>query len=124
MLYGTGKPLVWLHGEVKTPPFSAQARVEAGYLLRMLQEGERLSMPESRPMPAIGTNCHELRVTDGNVNWRILYGCVVMLWWCSRCSKRRRDPRRSVRSTRRNDGGRVICGMPRRNDASCETEKA
>ena len=68
------KPLVWLHGEVKTPPFSAQARVEAGYLLRMLQEGERLSMPESRPMPTIGANCHELRVTDGNVNWRILYG--------------------------------------------------
>ncbi len=68
------KPLVWLHGEVKTPPFSGQARVEAGYLLRMLQEGERLSMPESRPMPAVGRNCHELRVTDGNVNWRIVYG--------------------------------------------------
>ena len=24
------KPLVWLHGEVKTPPFSADARIEAG----------------------------------------------------------------------------------------------
>ncbi len=68
------KSLVWLHGEVKSPPFSAQARVEAGYLLRLLQEGEPLSMPESRPMAAIGRNCHELRVTDGNVNWRILYG--------------------------------------------------
>jgi len=68
------KPLVWLHGEVKSPPFSAQARVEAGYLLRMLQEGERLSMPESRPVPTVGGNCHELRVTDGNVNWRIVYG--------------------------------------------------
>ena len=24
------KPLVWLHGEVKTPPFSEAARIEAG----------------------------------------------------------------------------------------------
>lgn len=68
------KPLLWLHGEVKTPPFSAQARAEAGYLLRLLQEGERLGLPESRPMSAIGTNCHELRVVDERVNWRILYG--------------------------------------------------
>ena len=27
------KPLVWLHGEVKTPPLSATARVGAGLLL-------------------------------------------------------------------------------------------
>jgi hypothetical protein len=38
----TEKPLVWLHGEVKTPPFSSAARIEAGYLLRQLQMGERL----------------------------------------------------------------------------------
>jgi len=68
------KPLVWLHGEIKTPPFSAAARVEAGYLLRLLQEGERLSMPESRPMPSIGARCHELRIVDDDVTWRILYG--------------------------------------------------
>ena len=30
------KPLVWLKGEVKTPPFSNQARLEAGLLLRQL----------------------------------------------------------------------------------------
>jgi len=23
------KPLAWLHGEIKTPPFSAEARIEA-----------------------------------------------------------------------------------------------
>jgi len=28
------KPIVWLHGEVKTPPFSQTARLEAGFLLR------------------------------------------------------------------------------------------
>ena len=28
------KPLVWLRGEVKTPPFGSDARIEAGFLLR------------------------------------------------------------------------------------------
>jgi len=69
----TEKPLVWLHGEVKTPPFSADTRLEAGLLLRRLQQGERLPMPHSRPMPTIGRRCHELRINDANVTWRIVY---------------------------------------------------
>src|SRR3954471_346571 len=68
-----GKPLVWLHGEVKTPPFSRAARLEAGFLLRRLQDGEFVDMPASRPMPDIGRNCHEFRVDDGGVTWRIVY---------------------------------------------------
>jgi phage-related protein len=67
------KELVWLHGEIKTPPFSSEARLEAGFLLRKLQQGELLSMPESRPMPSIGAQCHELRVTDKNQIWRVIY---------------------------------------------------
>ena len=67
------KPLVWLHGEIKTPPFGQTARLEAGFLLRQLQQGENLSMPQSRPMPSIGANCHELRVRDVEQNWRIIY---------------------------------------------------
>jgi phage-related protein len=67
------KPLVWLHGEVKTPPFSTEARVEAGVLLRRLQRGERLGLPHSRPLPVIGPRCHELRIVDGRVAWRIVY---------------------------------------------------
>ncbi len=67
------KPLVWLHVEVKTPPFSAEARLEAGFLLRRLQEGERLEMPHSRPMPGIGPRCHELKIADINATWRIVY---------------------------------------------------
>ena len=43
-----GKPLVWLHGEV-------------------------LSLPHSRPMPALGRRCHELRVVDERATWRIVY---------------------------------------------------
>jgi phage-related protein len=67
------KPLVWLHGEIKTPPFSANARIEAGCLLRRLQRGDRLSMPHSRPMPEIGRRCHELRIVDGDQTWRIIH---------------------------------------------------
>lgn len=68
-----GKPLRWLHGEVKTPPMSLEARREIGALLRDLQEGERLGLPHSRPMPAIGPRCHELRVNDRNQTWRVIY---------------------------------------------------
>ena len=67
------KPVVWLHGEVKTPPFTREARLEAGLLLRRLQQGETIEMPQSRPMPSIGVRCHELRVRDRNRNWRIVY---------------------------------------------------
>jgi phage-related protein len=69
----TDKPLLWLHGEVKSPPLSSAARIEAGILLRRLQRGETLSMPQSRPMSTIGSRCHELRVPDETVTWRILY---------------------------------------------------
>jgi phage-related protein len=67
------KPLVWLKGEVKTPPFSSTARVEAGYWLRRLQQGETVGMPQSRPLPSIGKRCHELRINDERATWRIIY---------------------------------------------------
>ena len=67
------KPLVWLHGEIQTPPFSKNARIEAGFLLRSLQKGIKVSLPHSRAMPIIGKRCHELRVNDDNVIWRIIY---------------------------------------------------
>jgi phage-related protein len=70
---GAGKPLVWLHGEVKTPPLSADARVQAGVLLRSLQQGASVGMPNSRPMPIIGRRCHELRVNDRHSTWRLIY---------------------------------------------------
>ena len=74
---------MWLYGEVKTPPMSSSARVDAGVLLRRLQRGESLGLPHSRPMPKIGRRCHELRVVDGEVSWRVAYrldfDAVVML---------------------------------------------
>lgn len=43
-------------------------------LLRRLQRGESLALPHSRPMPAIGKGCHELRIVDETRIWRIVYG--------------------------------------------------
>ncbi len=47
------KPLVWLHGEIKTPPMSSAARTEAGFLLRKLQMG-------SGSQCLIHDQCHRL----------------------------------------------------------------
>jgi phage-related protein len=73
MANGRDKPLVWLQGEVKTPPFGERARLEAGLFLRRLQQGQALSLPHSRPMPSIGGQCHELRISDRDQVWRIVY---------------------------------------------------
>ena len=67
------KPIAWLQSEIKTPPFSSEARIEAGILLRKLQRGEKLSLPHSRPMKMIGKGCHELRIIDVDNTWRIVY---------------------------------------------------
>jgi phage-related protein len=67
------KPLYFLSGQIKTPPFSTSAREEAGDLLRSVQEGNSLGMPLSRPLPSLGRRCHELRVNDEKVTWRIIY---------------------------------------------------
>jgi phage-related protein len=67
------RPLVWLSTVVKSPPFSKDARLESGFLLRKLQKGQMLEMPHSRPMPVIGERCHELRVVDVDQTWRIIY---------------------------------------------------
>jgi phage-related protein len=42
-------------------------------LLRQLQQGIKLSLPQSRPMPGIGRRCHELRINDKDITWRIVY---------------------------------------------------
>jgi phage-related protein len=92
------KPLVWLHGEVKTPPLSVVARIEAGMLLRRLQHGEKLAMPHSRPMPSIGKHCHELRINDADTTWRIVYridsDAIVVLEVFEK--KRRQTPKQVI----------------------------
>ena len=41
-------------------------------MLRRLQRGDSLGLPHSRPMADIGAGCHELRIADGSLNWRIM----------------------------------------------------
>lgn len=67
------RPLAVLHGEIKTPPLSDDARFEAGRLLRRVQRGLDVTMPHSRPMPSIGAGVHELRINDSDQTWRIIY---------------------------------------------------
>lgn len=96
------RPLVWLHGEIRSPPFSIDARVEAGELLRRLQRRENLALPHSRPMPIVGPGCHELRVVDAGVSWRIVYhlrvDAVVILAVFAK--KTRRTPVQQIEASR------------------------
>jgi phage-related protein len=71
--HGEEKPLVWLHGQIKTPPLGTKARIEMGYNLRLLQQGAMLGMPCARPMRTIGRACYELRARDAGVHWRLMY---------------------------------------------------
>lgn len=41
--------------------------------LRRVQCGQRLALPLSRPMPAIGHRCHELRIGDADNESRVFY---------------------------------------------------
>jgi phage-related protein len=72
-------------------------------LLRRLQRGEKLGMPQSRPMPMVGAGSHELRVPDRSVTWRILYhvaaDAIVVLEVFQK--KTRATPQRVVEDARR-----------------------
>jgi phage-related protein len=108
------KSLVWLHGEVNSPPFSAEARIEAGHLLRMLQKGASLSLPHSRPMPTIGRPVHELRITDRDKPWRIIYridsDAIVIVELFAK--KTQRTPQSAVRTCKQRlgDYDRIVGG--------------
>lgn len=66
------KTLIWLSGEIKSPPFSEKARREAGFNLRVAQKGLQLSNPPFDPMPEIGKNCYDLHIKDSDKTWRII----------------------------------------------------
>lgn len=102
------KPLRWMLDTLHTPPVGRAARIDAGELLRRLQCGERLEMPESRPMPAIGPRAHELRVDDAETrrSWRIIYridahAVLVVHWFEKRTQK---TPRQIIDLCRRRLG--------------------
>jgi phage-related protein len=72
-------------------------------LLRRLQAGEQLTLPHPRPLPAIGRRCHELRIHDEHVTWRIVHRLdpdAVIIAEVFRKTTRT-TPRRVIESCRR-----------------------
>jgi phage-related protein len=116
------KPLVWLKGKIVTPPFSETARIQAGYMLRKLQNGEMLQMPHSRSMPSIGKRCHELRINDQGVAWRIIYridpDAVIILDTFEK--KTNKTPRRVIAACKE----RILFYDSEKDDGPRQTEKA
>lgn len=41
-------------------------------MLRQLQQGHQLGMPQAEPLPNVGPRCGALRIRDAQHNWRIM----------------------------------------------------
>lgn len=53
--------------------FPEDVRADLADALARLDEGHTLSLPLSRPMPAVGKGVHELRFRDRSGVYRVLY---------------------------------------------------
>ena len=64
----------------------------------MIHGGDRLGLPHSRPMPSVGPRCHELRVRDGEHNWRVFYriDADIILVFLVFAKTTRATPRRMI----------------------------
>jgi phage-related protein len=60
-----------VHKEIQQLDF--QLRRELTELFILLSEGEKLSLPKSRPMPSVTHGSHELRLKDSAGQYRIFY---------------------------------------------------
>lgn len=60
-------------------------------------------MPQSRPLPVVGARCHELRIQDAGITWRLVYradpDAVVILEIFSK--KTRTTPRDVIDSSKK-----------------------
>ena len=50
-----------------------ETKREIGALLMIIQSGQRLSEPQSKPMRSIHQNAHELRIKDRKGAYRVIY---------------------------------------------------
>lgn len=50
-----------------------ETKLEIGSLLMLLQNGESLGAPQSKPMKSIHTKAHELRIKDKKGAYRVIY---------------------------------------------------
>lgn len=53
--------------------FSVEVRQEIGTLLMILQQGDILGPPQSKPMKSVHPSAYELRVKDGSGIYRVFY---------------------------------------------------
>jgi phage-related protein len=68
------KQVIWDQSARETVrSFSLEVRQEIGALLRILQDGGQLGMPQSRPMKQVGPSVFELRVKDRDGIYRVFY---------------------------------------------------
>ncbi|MNJ94755.1 hypothetical protein D3C87_124570 [compost metagenome] len=74
--FDTYQIIIW-HPKAKEiiSGFPEEVRKELGYLMHLLQRGEKLSMPHSRPMTSIAKGAHELRVRGLDGVYRTFYYC-------------------------------------------------
>jgi phage-related protein len=64
---------VWLRGEVKTPPFLKKLGSRHAICSDCSRKGRCLDFHTHARMPTIGVRCHELRITDHQGTFRIVY---------------------------------------------------
>ena len=57
--------------------FPKSIREDLADALARLEEGHKLGMPLSRPMPDIGKGVHELRLKDPGGIYRIIYALII-----------------------------------------------
>jgi len=50
-----------------------ETKREIGALLMLIQSGEMLGEPQSKPMKSIHKNAYELRIKDRKGNYRVIY---------------------------------------------------
>jgi len=68
------KEIIWDLAAKKTVrSFSREVKKELGALLLVLQKGELLGMPQSKPMRMVHKSAFELRVKDHSGIYRVFY---------------------------------------------------
>ncbi len=72
------KTIKWNHqARLFVRSLSLETRKEVGALIMVLQSGELLGEPQSKPMRVIHKNAYEIRVGDNNGQYRIIYVAVL-----------------------------------------------
>ncbi|MBK7890112.1 MAG: type II toxin-antitoxin system RelE/ParE family toxin [Bdellovibrionales bacterium] len=68
------KRIIWDKAALETiRRFSVEVRQEIGALLRLIQQGEQLGLPQSKPVKQLAPSAFELRIKDRDGIYRVFY---------------------------------------------------